>query len=371
VNKPKHYIVIIFTLLVFGVALSFFEPKNIVVQANSFCTVSFDYNQQDLTNQMPLNEPMRSSIENYSFNATPNSRLNVNMLRTPNRMFNSYYTYRWTLNNQYVDLNNFIITEDVTFEMEWTPVEYMVKFVFEDNIDKTQITNLQEKIYFTVESPRIELYKPVLANYDFVGWYNGTVHYDMLYIPAGSIGSKELKARFVPTQYTINYNTKQSNNNPRFYNVTDSNIKLSALSKEGHIFKGWFLDENYLNQVTEIDCSQGGNINLYPLWEKEVYTVTYILPNGNQEKIAVEYGDKADLIDVDKNFFEIIITSSSRNNITEDKIINVKVVNIWYVYALVVVLLITLVVAIVLIKRKRAQVHITMRKKYQNINRNR
>ncbi len=354
-------------IMLVGLAFLCVSVRSEDVNAQAGYTVAFDYNTSALSPNMPMNDDMRTSVENYSISNFDNGYLASTDVRLPSQSFNPYYSYEWTWNGQTVeDITEFQIIRNTTFVIKWTPKKYYVNFHFASEEIKSQVTNLVERIEFTVESPRIELYEPEVTNYRFDGWYNGSVHYDLLYLPAGSIGTKNLTARLTPTEYSINYNTSAKNvDNPKYYNVTDGIITLAEPSQEGHIFKGWYSDDSYSTKVTTIDTSLGGNISLYPLWELEVYIVTYILPNGYSRQVEVEYGKKAELPNIEKSIFEIVITDVSRKNITEDTTIKVKVVNIWYVYVLALVLVVGIVTTVILLKKKRERVHDNLRNRYQ------
>ena len=359
---------VLLTVLMLGLLFATANMDKLQVSAESVHTVTFDYNTSGLSVNMPYdkNGVMRASVTNRTVDMSTGYLSNVSQYN-PSNLFNPYYSYRWTYNGQPVDITSVEINKDTTFVMSWTPVKYSVNFYFANDEIKSMVTNLVEKIEFTVESPRIELYEPDIPNYHFDGWYSGSTHIDMLYLPAGSIGSKNYTARFTPTEFVINYNTDAKNNdNPKHYNVKDETIILAEPSLEGHIFKGWYSDESCTDQVTTIDTTKGGNISLYPLWELEKYIVTYIMPDGYSRKIEVEYGKKAELPEIKKNIFEIVVTDISRKNITEDTTITIKVVNIWYVYLLLVLAVVGTVVAVVVTKKKREDVHDNLRNRYQS-----
>ncbi len=366
--SSKFRIILSVAIMLIGLAfLCVNTTKKEEVSAQVGYTVIFDYNTGALSPNMPMTADMRTSVENYSLTNFDNGYLTNAEVRSPSSLFNSYYSYQWTCNGQVVeDITEFQIIRNTTFVMKWTPKTYYVNFYFTSDEIKSQVTNLVERIEFTIESPRIELYEPDIPHYHFDGWYNGSVHYDLLYLPAGSTGTKNFTARLTPTEYSINYNTKAKNvDNPKYYDVTDGVITLAEPSQEGHIFKGWYTDSDYTTRVTSIDCSIGGDVNLYPLWQLEVYKVTYILPNGYSRQVEVEYGKKADLPNIEKSIFEIIVTDGSRKNITEDTTIRIKVVNIWYVYVIALLLIVGIVATIVVVKKKRESVHDNLRERYQ------
>lgn len=365
--NSKFRIILSVAIMLIGMAFLCIKVKGEEVKAQTGYTVIFDYNTSVLSSNMPMSASMRDSVENYSIPNFDKGYLTSTDVRFPNQSFNPYYSYVWTWNNQIIeDITKFQITSNTTLIMKWTPKTYHVNFYFANDNIKSKVTNLVEKIEFNIESPRIELYEPEVPNYHFDGWFNGAVHYDLLYLPAGSTGTKNFTARFTPIDYVINYNTDAKNtDNPKYYNVTEGIINLTEPSKEGHIFKGWYSDSSYTTKVKTIDCSIGGNINLYPLWELEVYKVTYILPDGYSRQINVEYGKQADLPKLEKSIFEIIVTDTSRNNITKDTTIRIRVVNIWYVYVIAATMILGLVVSIVLVREKRENVHKNLRNRYQ------
>ena len=366
ISKCKS--LVLMAVLMIGLLFAATNMDKLEVSAVAEHTVTFDYNTAGLSSNMPYdkNGVMIASVTNRTVDMDTGYLTNVSQYN-PSNLFNPYYTYKWTYNGQPVDISSVEINKDTTFVLSWTAVKYHVNFYFANDEIKSMVTNLVERIDFTVESPRIELYEPNIPNYHFDGWYSGSTHIDMLYLAPGSTGDKNYTARFTPSEFTINYNTSAKNtDNPKHYNVTDDTIILAEPSQEGHIFKGWYTDNNYTTQVSMIDTTKGGNINLYPLWELEKYTVTYIMPDGYSRKVEVEYGKKAKLPEIEKNIFEIVITDVSRKNITEDTTIKIKVVNIWYVYVLAVAAIAGIVAAIIVNKKKKESVHENLRNRYQS-----
>lgn len=275
------------------------------------------------------------------------------------------YTYSWTVNGVEVDVDNYAITQDTTFVAKWTPRSYKVYFRFGGV--ESEVVNKIDSIAFTIESPRIVLYTPIRPNYAFRGWYetpNDSGTMQMLYISPKSVGDKILYAKFSPIEYYIEYNTSATHNNPRGYNVEDGDISLESPSLYGHIFKGWYLDKQFKTPISTIDCSEGGNINLYAKWELETYNVTYVLPSGDTSVVEVEYGTTAQLPKMQKSIFEVVKTDKSRDNITEDTTIKIEIVNIWYVYVIVLVALGGGITLAILLKKKRENAHNNLRNIY-------
>jgi hypothetical protein len=94
------------------------------------------------------------------------------------------------------------------------------------------------------------------------------------------------------------------------------------------------------------------------MWELEEYNVTFILPNGEKQTVKADYGTKATFPNARHNIFEIVVYDNDVSKISSDMVINVRYVNIWYVYLIALIILITIPLSIVLVKRhKQKQLH--------------
>jgi len=364
--KSLILVAIMFTMTL----CSFLSPIGLVSFAESGCRVTFDYNIESIIDYIPANDTLRYSLSNYSKVVDFGSI--ADETRKPISSLTMFYTYKWTVDGNIVDMGNYLITEDTVFEAVWTPRTYNVYFTFESDEVKNLITNLQTKLAFTIETPRTEYYIPNLPNYRFVGWYTSGSPIIQHYLAPRTTGDIVLMAKFLPKEFEINYNTNARNANPNFYKVTDNNITLLNPERDGHIFKGWFGDQECTQQVTSIDCSKGGDINIYPLWEVETYEVTYILPDGTEKVITAEYGQKASLPKLyNKGLFEIVRTDVSRNNITDDTVIHIEYVSIWYIYLIILVGIVGIITLIIYMKKRKENTHNRLRAFYQsNTNKN-
>jgi len=85
--------------------------------------------------------------------------------------------------------------------------------------------------------------------------------------------------------YTISYVLDggiNSANNPNTYILTDLPLTLYSATKNGFNFVGWFLDENFDNQITSIEENTSGNLTLYAKFIEIVRAkLTYSLNNDN------------------------------------------------------------------------------------------
>lgn len=360
-RRLKYFLIVCLAVLaLFSIGYS----RNSVLADESTHTVTFSYNLARVRkyivdeNDMILGD-IKTVTQTVSHGnvATRPTLSNTSVL--------VYYTYDWTVDGEVVNVETYPITEDTEFIAKWTPVEFRVNFKYGDF--KDSVVDRVDSIPYNIESSRITLYRPQVPNYIFRGWYDtpndeGTI--ETLYISPRSTGNRTLYAKFSPVNYYIDYHTSGTHYNPTGYNVEDEDIILGEPTLYGHIFKGWFADENFKNPITSIDCSKGGNIDVFPMWELETYKVTYILPSGLTKTVEVEYGGTADLPKLDKSIFEIVKTDASRKNITEDTTIRLQYVNIWYVYVIILVVVGGMVTLIICLKKRRENTHNNLRAMY-------
>lgn len=363
-SKFKCIAVLIFCMMAM-ICVVGLQQKDVSADTE-FHTATFHYNKERVLKHV-VDETGNIADSLKSYTVTVEHGKCATETRTIDNSIFQYYTYTWTVGGVEVDLDNYAITKDTAFFAEWTPKEYKVYYSYGGVED--EIINLQESVTFTVESPRIKLYTPERPNYAFKGWYdtpNDEGSVQAIYIYPRSIGDKIYFAKFYPIEYYINYNTDASHNNPRGYNVLDSDFSLLDPSKEGHIFKGWYLDSNYQTSINSVDCSVGGNLDLYAKWELETYDVTYILPDGTTQVVVTEYGKTAKLPKINKSIFEIVKTDVSRDNITEDVIIEIELVNICYIYVIAILLLAGITTLIIYVRKRRERVHNNLRTIYHS-----
>ena len=246
--------------IVFGV-----ENNKTIVNASGTYTVAFDYNVSKIRSYVPASLVVPLENTHYVYNVNHGDKI-TDTSANAEVIYNlrDYYKFNWTVGGQVVTPSNYSITKDTVFKGVWTPVEYKVTYYYLTEQERNEITNIKFFDTYTVET-RLDYYIPVRPNYTFVDWYS-THNFEyssvQIYIPTGSIGDKIVYPKWTLREYAINYNTDASNiNNPSTYNVEDANIILSAPSKQGHVFKGWYLDENLTQEVKSINTKNGGNID--------------------------------------------------------------------------------------------------------------
>ena len=87
-----------------------------------------------------------------------------------------------------------------------------------------------------------------------------------------------------PIDYTITYNLGGGTNasgNPATYTIQSTTITLSAPTRTGYTFGGWYANSGLTgNQVTTIASGSTGNVQLWAKWTPTQYTITYNLGGG-------------------------------------------------------------------------------------------
>ena len=192
----------------------------------------------------------------------------------------------WTLDGDMYDFST-PVTKDIVLVAAWN-VRCTVSFL-DENGEKA-ICDLQEVDYMsTITEPE----NPSKAGYTFAFWI----------APDGSrynfrrpvYMSMELKASWIPNEYTVSYNANGASINEdgalpetATYtygeNFTVAGISTSKLSKPGYVFEGWILypeDENAdVYKPGESKAVEPGNMVLYAKWTAKTYNLGDTGPSG-------------------------------------------------------------------------------------------
>ncbi len=161
-------------------------------------------------------------------------------------------------------------TGDMTLYAKFEIENYTITYTNTKDVDNDNPTS------YNVNSDTIVLTNLSKDGYTFDGWYNGVDK--ITEIAKGSTGSLTLEARWTAVEYEIIYHNVNdaTNSNPENYNVDEQPLVLVDLEKAGYNFLGWFTDENFTNETTEISVGTTGEINLYAKWEIIEYTATFM-----------------------------------------------------------------------------------------------
>ncbi len=223
------------------------------------------------------------------------------------------YEGRWN-----VDIST-IIRDDITLTAVYVPIEYKIEFELCGGQGDFQ------SIIYTIEDEDIILENPSRDRYDFGGWF-ADISYSGNRIERtekGTFGNFKLYAKWIPTEYAIDYvlnldGATNDLNNPSFYTIESDIICLNKAGAVGYKFCGWFLDDAFTQKVENIDPAQfDGSITLYALWEKEGYSVSYVLNGGeNDERNPKRYVPEVDcpLYDAKRENYDFLGWYDDRGN---------------------------------------------------------
>ncbi|WP_418569443.1 InlB B-repeat-containing protein [Parabacteroides johnsonii] len=179
-----------------------------------------------------------------------------------------------------------VASKDMTFVATWTPISYKVVY------DVAGGTAIQDGSY-DIETGISSLPTPQREGYVFDGWYRG--NQKVTSIPAGT-GDVTLKAHWTEISYTLSFKTNNGTSLADIsYTKTQPGTLPSGLTKEGYMFGGWFLDENFTGSKLEavpFPAGTAGQTNIpvmvYAKWTPTPYTITFNT-NGGSDQDALRY----------------------------------------------------------------------------------
>ena len=194
-----------------------------------------------------------------------------------------------TTNCSHIDENG-----DDTCDLCNSPTKF--KIVYKDGKKNMSIKSAYTS--YSIFSTDFELPVGVKKHYEFLGWFAD----EALTQPVTSIdvsvgGDIVLYAKFTPTVYTIEYHLnggENPENNPTSYNVANLTITLHEPTRDGFTFLGWYTDNAFTEQITEINSDNIGNFVVYARWGKQPFTVTYLDHNGNELLVDTVYESESD-----------------------------------------------------------------------------
>ena len=139
--------------------------------------------------------------------------------------------------------------------------------------------------------------------YTFLGWYNDeTKVYNELSYTFNVCETITLTAKWSTNVYNIEYELnggENNKNNVATYTIETATFALKTPTKTGYNFNGWFTEETFKNQVTEITLGSFGDVKVYAKWTPTNYTVTYNY--GYAEKVTT------DTYNIETPTFDLII----------------------------------------------------------------
>lgn len=175
----------------------------------------------------------------------------------------------------------------VTLYAIWKPKTYHI--VFDANGGAGTMTALSKRVYDTVY--RLPANTFVRDKYDFKGWNTKADGTGMTFADGAEVKNLSASSGAVVTlyavweekevTYTITYLLDGGTNNPGNPDcyTNKMQVTLQDPAKKGYTFAGWYLDQDYTNQVTCISLGTNGNLILYARFLPNTYKVVF-KPNG-------------------------------------------------------------------------------------------
>lgn len=195
------------------------------------------------------------------------------------------------------------------FFAKWEATVYHVQYELNGGTNDMSNCNGDGTYSYTVNDNTKELQDPTRAYYKFEGWFE-----DDRYLgePIEEIDTKNprdltLYAKWVPTEYSINYvlgtSAKNADGNPLSYNIESGTLSLLAAERPGYTFVGWHLNSEGGQLVSELKIDENWNmveLSLYAEWTLVKYHIDYVVEDGeNNASNPTEY-------DVEQESFDLL-----------------------------------------------------------------
>ncbi|MEG2583967.1 MAG: InlB B-repeat-containing protein, partial [Oscillospiraceae bacterium] len=177
-----------------------------------------------------------------------------------------------------------------TFYAKWNAISYNITYGNLNGVEHNNQTNYTIESKITLNSPSNRL------GYTFDGWYDnaefsGT---EVTTIELGNSSDKSFYAKWRVDSYEIKYDLNGGDNsgNPLSYNIESASITLTAPTRSGYNFDGWYTDSGFVNKVNgvAIDGGSTGVKTFYAKWLAISYNIQYLLDSGtNSNNNPISY----------------------------------------------------------------------------------
>jgi uncharacterized repeat protein (TIGR02543 family) len=144
---------------------------------------------------------------------------------------------------------------------------------------------------------------PAVVGYEFVGWEGNylSVYQDSDVYPVYVLDGVN--------SYSITYVLDGGNNNddnPFFYNEETTDISLLSPTKDGYLFEGWYLDQDFAGEIVNVISGSTftGNITLYAKWSAltDTATITFITNSPNSLlPVVIAKGEEVGVLPMPSN----------------------------------------------------------------------
>ena len=174
----------------------------------------------------------------------------------------------------------FVLDDNITFEAQWTPVEYTVTFDSQGGSAVAPLTNVASGARIT------EPEEPTWEGQIFGGWYKEAETITPWDFAADTVtGNVTLYAKWTPVpRYTVTFDSQGGSAVAPLTNVA-SGARITEPEEptwEGQIFGGWYKEAETTTPWNFAADTVTGNVTLYAKWSKILsYTVTFDSQGGS------------------------------------------------------------------------------------------
>ncbi len=146
------------------------------------------------------------------------------------------------------------------------PTSFNIKY----ELDGGKLPSGAPKSYEEGSLPNFTKIVPTKENYKFGGWYTDSKLENKVTASTALTGEVKLYAKWTPKTFYISYilSGGECDNLPIEYTFGET-LSLAELTpaKEGFLFMGWFTDELFTEECTEIEAGASGDLTFYAKWE--------------------------------------------------------------------------------------------------------
>lgn len=268
-----------------------------MIPAGAYMTNSSDYGSTGLVSSSITVVLTQYNVSYNPDGGTPQPENGIYTIETsdfflPTVTKNGYTFGGWKYNGNMVNTTALPTTTEragnvsMTFDATWNVISYKVVYDVDGGVA------LPDSSY-NIETALTTLPTPQREGYVFDGWYRG--NQKVTSIPAGT-GDVTLKAHWTEISYTLSFKTNNGTSLADIsYTKTQPGTLPSGLTKEGYMFGGWFLDENFTGSKLEavpFPAGTAGQTNIpvmvYAKWTPTPYTITFNT-NGGSDQDALRY----------------------------------------------------------------------------------
>ena len=244
------------------------EYKHTITVVDSEYNITYNLNGGNLAD----NAPSKYSVKNLPLT-----------LVNPTREGYTFAGWYTTENYSGNAINNVAAgtTGALNLYAKWDLVNYNINYHLDGgvNSDANPATfTLEDEVLFDA---------PTKAGYEFLGWYADEAFTNVLEkVEKGTKADVDVYAKWNAFGFVINYHLDggvNNESNPATFTVEDE-VVLSAPTKAGYNFLGWYADSEYTVVLEKVAVGTSSNVDAYAKWEVVNYNINYNLDGGTNNE---------------------------------------------------------------------------------------